>query len=293
MDIKHLQYFIEVTRLKSFSKAAEHLFVTQPTISKMLKNLESELGVPLFDRRGNKVELTDSGKVIYEQAQVIDKAFKDLQFQLDNLQDLKKGHISIGLPPMIGSLHFPNVIGRFQEQYPDITIQLVEKGSKRIEEDIAKGDLDIGVVVLPVNQNIFDFFPFEKEKLQLVVPLEHWSSKKEKVSLGQLKNEDFILFNEDFALHNRIISSCTVAGFKPNIISESSQWDFIGKMVASKLGIALMPASICKDVTSDVAIIDVTDPSINWELALIWRKKAYLSYASREWLNFTIEQLKT
>ncbi|WP_261129819.1 cidABC operon transcriptional activator CidR [Bacillus sp. Marseille-Q3570] len=292
MDIKHLQYFIEVTRLRSFSKAAEHMYVTQPTISKMLKNLENELGVHLFDRKSKKVELTDAGKVIYEQALVIDKAFKDLQYQLDNLQELKKGHIRIGLPPMIGSLHFPNIIGRFQERYPEISIQLVEKGSKRIEEDIDKGDLDLGVVVLPVNENLFEFYSFEREKLKLVIPPDHPFSKSEKIELAKLKDENFILFTEDFALHNRIISSCAVAGFKPSIVSESSQWDFIGKMVASKLGIAFMPESICKAVHSDVAILDVIDPSISWELAIIWRKKAYLSFAAREWLDFTIEKLK-
>ncbi|TLS35194.1 cidABC operon transcriptional activator CidR [Pseudalkalibacillus caeni] len=291
MDIKHLQYFIEVTKLKSFSKAAEHLFITQPTISKMIRNLEDELGVPLFDRTKKTVELTDAGRIIFDQATVIDKAFKDLRFQLDNLLELKKGSIRIGLPPMIGSLYFPDIIGRFHEHYPDISIQLVEYGSKRIEDEIDKGDLDLGVVVLPVNNSVFHSFSFEKENIQLVIPSSHRFASLSSIDLESLKDENFILFNEDFALHNRIISSCAMAGFQPNIISESSQWDFIGKMVSSRLGVALMPESICKDLTSDVSVLNVTSPSIYWELAIIWRKNKYLSYAAKEWLTFTQEQL--
>ncbi len=292
MDIKHLQYFIEVSRLKSFSKAAEHLYVTQPTISKMIRNLENELGVSLFARTSKRVELTDAGEVIFEQAKVIDKAFKDLEFQLENLTDLKKGNIHIGLPPMIGSLYFPDIIGGFHDEYPDISIQLFEYGAKRIEEEISKGDLDTGVVVLPVNEKIFDYFSFEKEEIKLVVSSSHRLSGQKEVKLEDLRDENFILFNEDFALHSRIISSCASAGFHPTIISESSQWDFIGKMAASKLGIALMPESICKDLNNNVSVLTVTDPPIHWELAVIWRKDMYLSYAAREWLKYTKAKLQ-
>lgn len=291
MDIKHLQYFIEVSRLRSFSKAAEHLYITQPTMSKMIRNLENELGVSLFARTNKRVELTDAGAVIFEQAKVIDKAFKDLEFQLENLTELKKGHIHIGLPPMIGSLYFPDIIGGFHERYPDITIHLFEDGSKRIEEEIDKGELDIGVVVLPVNEKVFNYYSFEKEEIKLVVSSSHRFANLKEIKIEQLRGENFILFNEEFALHTRIISSCASAGFQPNIISKSSQWDFIGKMAASGLGVALMPESICRDLTSDVSVLTVTDPSIHWELAVIWRKDMYLSFAAREWLTFARSKL--
>ncbi|MFD6439199.1 LysR family transcriptional regulator, partial [Peribacillus sp. NPDC060186] len=101
MDIKHLQYFIEVTNFNSFTRAADHLFITQPTISKMIKNLETELGVELFDRSRKQLVLTDAGRVVLEQAKLIDKAFHNLETEMDNLLGLKKGHIRIGLPPII------------------------------------------------------------------------------------------------------------------------------------------------------------------------------------------------
>ncbi|MFC3882231.1 cidABC operon transcriptional activator CidR [Bacillus songklensis] len=292
MDIKHLQYFIEVARLNSFSRAADHLFITQPTISKMIKNLENELGVTLFERSRKKLTLTDAGHVIFQQAQVIDKAFRNLEVELDSLLGLKKGFIRIGLPPIIDSRFFPSMIGSFHEQYPDITFQLVENGSKKIEEDVAADELDFGVVVLPTNNDLFHDLSFVEEDMRLIVHPSHPLADKKEINLAELDGESFILFNKDFVLRDRIISSCNLVGFTPHIISESSRWDSVEQMVACKLGVTILPEGICHHLESNVRTIKVVNPSINWKLAIIWRKDHYLSYAAKEWLRFTKEQLK-
>lgn len=292
MDIKHLQYFIEVTNFNSFSRAAEHLYITQPTISKMVKNLESELGVTLFDRSGKKMALTDAGRIILEQAKLIDKAFNNLETELDSLLGLKKGHIRIGLPPIFDAHFFLKIVGTFHEKYPGITFQLVEDGSKKIEEDVGNNLLDVGVVVLPTNNDVFGHFSFMEEDLNLVLHPSHQLADRKEVNLAELAEESFILFNKDFVLHDRIIASCNSAGFNPQIISETSQWSFIKEMVASKLGVSLLPESICRHLTKDVRAVKVVNPSISWNLAIIWGKDQYLSYAAKEWLQFTKQHLR-
>lgn len=292
MDIKHLQYFIEVSNHKSFSRAADHLFITQPTISKMIKNLESELGVELFDRSRKQLILTDAGHIILEQAKLIDKAFQNLKVELDNLTGLKKGHIRIGLPPIFNAHLFLKVVSIFHEKYPGITFELVENGSKKIEEDVEKNLLDVGVIVLPTNDEVFDHFSLMKEDLKLILHPSHPLAEKEKVNLEELANESFILFNKDFVLNDRIILSCKKAGFNPHIISESSQRSFIEEMVANKFGVSLLPASICHHLHKDVKSIDIVNPSISWNLAVIWAKNGYFSFAAREWIHFSKEQLK-
>ncbi|SDJ84669.1 cidABC operon transcriptional activator CidR [Sediminibacillus albus] len=291
MDIRHLKYFIEVAHFKSFTRAADHLFITQPTISKMIKNLESELGVELFDRSRKKLILTDAGRVILEQAQTIDKAFDNLQTELDDLLGLQKGHIRIGLPPIMDAERVIRILGEFHQLYPHITFQLLENGTKKIEEDINQDNLDVGITVLPTSEENFHYFSFKQEELRVVVPPTHHLASRKQIKLEELKDEQIILFNKDFALNDRISSACKEAGFLPTVVSESTQWDFIGKMIAADLGISILPYSVSQLLMEDVKTIKVISPTIEWDLAFIWRKNHYLSYATKEWLKFTQERL--
>jgi DNA-binding transcriptional LysR family regulator len=292
MDIKHLQYFIEVSKFNSFSRAADYLFITQPTISKMIKSLETDLGVALFDRSRKQLVLTDAGRIILEQAKLVDKAFKNLEMEIDNLTGLKTGNIRIGLPPIFNAHEFLRIVCSFHKKHPGITFHFEEYGSLKIEEDVANNLLDVGVIVLPTKNDMFEHFAFLEEDLRLILHPSHPFSKKETVDLAQLEHESFILFNKDFVLNGRIIQSCNQVGFNPHIISESARLSFIGEMVANKFGVSLLPDSVCSRLGENVTSIKVVNPSISWSLAIIWRKNQYIPYAAKEWLHFTIEQLK-
>lgn len=287
MDIRQLQYLIEVARLRSFTKAAESLYITQPTISKTIRQMEEELGVVLFDRVGKRITLTDAGQIMVNQAQNIVKSFNNMSAELDDLRNLKKGHIRIGLPPMVGSSFFPKVIGQFHKRYPEITIQLFEDGAKKVEADVDSGALDVGIAVLPVTVEGMQYFSFVEEKLNLLVHPSHrlWGLKE--ASLTELAGESFVLFREDFVLHDRIIAECVRVGFHPRVVYESSQWDLISEMVAANLGIALLPETVCREVDrSRVTILPLVNPVIPWNLGIIWREDRYLSFAAREWIRF-------
>jgi DNA-binding transcriptional LysR family regulator len=288
MDIRQLQYVWEVVRYKSFTKAAEALHITQPTISKMIRNLENELGTDVFVRNGKRVELTDAGQVIYSRAQHILHSFENLSSELNDLTHLKNGRIRIGLPPMVGANFFPTVMSQFRKQYPGIILQMVEDGSKKIEAGVGDGTLDVGVVLLPIAEEQFDYFSFVDKILKLVVHPTHRLAEREQVALSELAQESFISFREDFTLHDRIITECLRAGFQPNVLYESSQWDFISELVAANLGIAMLPETICATLDPHrVSTISLVDPVIPWQLAMIWRKEGYLSFAAREWIRFT------
>ncbi|MGG1662327.1 cidABC operon transcriptional activator CidR [Brevibacillus sp. NRS-1366] len=288
MDIRHLQYFLEVARHSSFTKAAESLYITQPTISKMVRNLEEELGVELFERLGKRVVMTDAGWVLFSQAEVMVKSFESMTVHINELMELKKGRIRIGLPPMVGANFFPRVIGQFCEQYPGIVLELLEAGSKKVEADVASGMLDSGVVLLPVDEDLFESFSFVNENIKVVVHPTHALASRQEVSLAELAGERFLVFHEDFALHKRIIDECVRVGFHPNVVYKSSQWDFLSEMVAANIGITLLPQTVCSELDPKrFHVMSLVNPQIKWHLAMIWRKNAYLSYATREWIRFT------
>jgi DNA-binding transcriptional LysR family regulator len=286
LEIKYLQYFIEVTRTGNFTSAAENLFITQPALSRIIKSMEDELDTQLFIRTRKKLILTDAGHALKKHTLEIQKHLQQLDEELDQMSMLEKRHIRIGLPTIINSTFFSQLIASFHQEYPEVTFQLEEDGSKANEEKIVNDLLDFGVVVLPDKNKNIDYYMFVNEKLKLVVPSSHHFAEKQEVSLQELKEENFIMFNRDFELRNLVMTACREAGFQPIIISETSQLDFIEEMVANDLGITLLPEGICRELTNDIKTISINNPEIQWSLAMIWKKDAHLSQVDKEFIRF-------
>lgn len=292
MDIRHLEYFTTVAKHLSFTKASQVLHISQPTISKMIKSLENDLGVTLF-YRSPRIELTDAGRALFRQAKIILTSFENIESELADVMTMKKGSIRIGLPPIIGASFFPKIIGEFKEIYPQINIQIIEEGSKKIEKGIETGTLDIGVVcTLPVKKNAFDMFSFIKSPLMVILHPEHSLADRSMISFKDLESETFVLYREDFSLHDKIIERCIEQnGYHPHVICESSQRDFMVEMVAAKLGISFLPEKICSELDSNrIKAIPIEEPNIYLHLAMIWKKERYISFAAMEWLKFTSEK---
>ncbi|SHN22115.1 LysR family transcriptional regulator [Gracilibacillus kekensis] len=291
MDFKHLQYFLEVTNTENFTQAAENLYITQPALSRIIKALEDELGVPLFIRSRKKIQLTDAGMVLRKHASTIVSQLHILDDEMDQLRTIKTGHIRIGLPTVVNSFFFSKLIAEFHELYPGVTFQLEEYGSKIIEEKLTIGELDCGVSVLTNQHPSFDYYTFVEDTLNLVVAEDHVLAKKQEIKIEDLKNESFIMFNQDFESRNIIINACKKAGFTPKIVSETSQIDFLEEMVATRLGVTLLPSSTSKELTKNIKSIPIHNPEITWSLAFIWKKDTYLSQTNKQFINFTKEKL--
>ncbi|GGD64315.1 LysR family transcriptional regulator [Paenibacillus nasutitermitis] len=292
MDLRQLSYFLEVARYASFSKASQAIHLSQPTLSKMVKNLEDELGLVLLDRSTRRVVLTEAGRVVQAHAQTVINASQQLLAAVLDLKEMRQGQFTLGLPPVIGASFFPKVIAEFHQIHPDITIQIVEEGGKRIEQLLLEGEIDLGVVVLPVDEVVFEVVPIVKRHLNLVVPLEHPLSNRRKVRLAELKEEPFILFRQEFNLHDRVKEACIGEGFEPRVAYESSQWDFIYELICANQGISLLPETICAKLDpAKVRVIRQIEPGIHWDLAIIWKKGGYISHAAQGWIDFALRVL--
>ncbi|MBF7023255.1 cidABC operon transcriptional activator CidR [Staphylococcus kloosii] len=289
MELKHMQYFVEVVKQKSMTKAAASLFITQPTISNTIKLLEEELEVILFSRYKNQIYLTDAGEAFFFQCKEMLKMYDNIPNELSNLLELKTGRLKIGIPTIINIRILINLISQFHEMYPNITFQLFENGSKKIENDIYYGDLDMGITVLPTNNKSFNTFSFLEEKLKLVVHKNHKLSKRKTVNIEDLKEQEFILFNSDFYLNDKIKNTCRDYGFNPNMIFETTQWSFIEEMLLNNLGICILPEGILELLDNNLKAIDINEPSMKWELAIIWRKDIIVDSLTKNWIKFLQE----
>lgn len=293
MEFHHLRYFIEVARQKSFTKAAKVCCVSQSAISKMIKDLESELGTALFIRNSKYVNLTDAGVIFFNQSQQIVSMFLNLKTDFENELKLEKGKIVIGLPSITGASVFAQLLASFRTKHPQIDIELYEYGSKKVVVGVKDGTLDLGVICNLPNDNLFDTMTLANDPLYVVVNPQHPLTNLSSVRLSALANEPFILFTKDFSLHEEIVNNCKLAGFQPKIIFETSQLELMIQMVAANLGIALLPSKTCKRLnTTRTVAIPFSEPAIFHKMSIIWRKDQYMSYAARLWLACAEEYFK-
>ncbi|KXH81822.1 LysR family transcriptional regulator [Sporosarcina sp. HYO08] len=290
MEFRDLKSFIEVATHNSFTKAAAHSYLTQSSLSKAVKKLEDELQVQLFDRSTRQLHLTDAGQIVYQQGQKALAALSELSILLDDLRNVTGGEIKLGIPPLIGTLFFPKIAHHFHKQYPNVTLELVELGAKLIEQLVEDGEIDLGIVVLPANENKFQISSLIQDEFVLFLHEDHPLAERSAVSLDELKDENFIIFSQDFALHDYVIQACENKGFTPNIAYKSSQWDLIIELVSSKLGITILPKSIYhKQTNSNVKIVPIENPILLWRLGIITKKGAYQSFAVKELLKMLEE----
>ncbi|MBO1205511.1 MULTISPECIES: cidABC operon transcriptional activator CidR [Staphylococcus] len=291
MDIKHMKYFVEVVNQHGMTNASKSLYIAQPTISKAIKDIEKELNMPLFDRSNRQLVLTDAGMVFYQKCKEILALYKDLPREINSLVGLETGHISIGLSAVMNMNKFIHILGEFHQQYPNVTYNLVENGGKMIEHQLINDEIDIGITTLPVDQSIFHSLPLYQEELKLVLNQEHHLANYQKVQMAMLKDEDFILFNEDFYLNDKIIEAAKNAGYIPNTVSKISQWNFIENLLNAHLGVSILPENIVNLLDSNFKNITLEDPGMRWELGVIWKRDKYLSYATRQWIDFMKQRL--
>ncbi|MDG0822814.1 MAG: LysR substrate-binding domain-containing protein [Staphylococcus equorum] len=291
MDIKQMKYFVEVVNQNSMTNASKSLYIAQPTISKAIKDLEKELNMTLFDRSKRQLALTDAGRVFYQKSKEILTLYNDLPREVNSLLGLETGHISIGLSAVMNMNKFIHILGEFHQKYPNVTYNLVENGGKMIETQLIKDELDIGITTIPVDQSIFHSVLLYEEELKLVLNKEHRLANYEQVDMSMLKDEDFILFNEDFYLNDKIIESAKNSGFVPNTISKISQWNFIENLLSAHLGVSILPENIVNLLDGNFKSIKIDDPAMRWELGVIWKRDKYLSHATKKWIEFMKQRL--
>ena len=290
MDIRALRYFVELVREQSFTRASEKLFVTQPTISKMIRNMEEELGQPLLNREGHSFTLTDSGQVLFARGQLILAQMQQLEAELADLQSLQHGRLALGIPPMVGHV-YADLIRAYRSRYPKVELSIVEYGGRRIEQAVLEGELDLAITMLPTREEgVLSALELDCYPIQVVLPdLPRWRGDSE-IRLADLQEEPFLLYTQAFTLSERLEQACQQAGFVPQVAARSSQWDFLTAMVRSGMGVAFLPEPICRRLTPDGLVLRPLLPELSWRLGVIWPAKRYLSRTAEAWLALCREQ---
>lgn len=293
LDAQALRCFVEVVRRQGFTRASGALRLTQPAVSRVVKGLEEELGTPLLVRERRRVRLTEAGQIAYARAQAILDSLQGLEEEVQELSALRRGRLRFGMAPVVGVTYFPPLLAEFHRAHPGISLELREEGSHEVEALVRGHELDLGAVVLPTDEAVFGTMPFVKEVLRAVLHPSHPLARRRSIALSDLAPYPLVQYRPEFALHGLIREACRASGFEPRVVSESSHWDFIVALVAANLGVALLPATICRRLSPhEVRSVRLREPVIPWNAALVWRRDRDLPPATRAFLAFAERRLK-
>ncbi|MBF2753044.1 cidABC operon transcriptional activator CidR [Staphylococcus saprophyticus] len=286
MEIKQMKYFVEVVKNGGMTRASKHLYIAQSTISKNIKSIEDEFNVTLFDRRKKHIILTDIGQIFYDKCVEALAILDDLSLEMDDVTNIERGHIRLGISAIMDVRLFTESLNQFHSMYPNVTYEVVEGGGKAVEFYLNNDEIDVGITTLPVDDDIYHAVPLYKEKLMLVVDKNSKYAKQSSVYLGDLKNERFIMFHDDYYIKDQIIESCRKVGFHPKMVAKMAQITFIENMILDGIGVSILPESIVSILNKDITGIEITGADVNWNLGIIWKKESYINYVTREWINF-------
>ncbi|CAN7657069.1 LysR substrate-binding domain-containing protein [Duganella sp. LjRoot269] len=293
MDIRSLRYFIETVRLNSFTQAAESLHVTQSTISKMVRQLEEELGAQLLIREGRKLTLTDTGGVVYARGEEMLATMSRLTAEVRDTQAMERGRLTVGIPPMINLLFTP-VLKAFRQRHPNIALTLQEDAGQEIERQVALGELEIGMTVLPADPLLgLQTAPIASYPIWALAARGTFQKSRSTLTLKALAKTPLVLLKDDFAMTRSLRKAFGDAGFEPSIAAQSGQWDWLVAMASAGMGVALLPEPfIHRLAIGQMDAVRLTDPGLQWQPAHVWRG-SYLSHAARAWLEVCRDVLGT
>jgi len=259
MELRHLKYFLVVAEELNFTKAAEKLCISQPPLSRQIKELEDELGAKLFERNNKKVTLTEAGKYF---KQKIVTQLQDLESTILTTKKISEnvnGEYRIGYISSVFSGAISKLVQFLTTQYPYLKIKLYEVSTAKQILALEQNKLDLSIVRAPLVSKKIDIRPWFKDSYSLV----YNNSTREKImDLSKLEHEVFVFFNKDYApdYYRSLMEICSRYGFIPNIVHESNNINSIIQLVKNGLGISIVPSSLKNNyVYPELSFIDLDD----------------------------------
>jgi DNA-binding transcriptional LysR family regulator len=293
VELRHLRYFVTLAEELHFGRAAQRLNIAQPPLSRQIQQLEEELGTVLFERDHRRVRLTEAGEVFLRWAKRILNDTDLAMAETKRTGRGEQGHLSIGFVVAASYEIVPTVLREFRSRYPDVTVRLHEMTTVEQVEALSQGRLHAGFVRSPIRHPMFTERVLQHETFIVALPAYHPLSTASKVRLADLKEEGFILFHRHMGPdhYDQIVGMCVSHGFRPTIVQEAVQMSTIINLVASGLGVSIVPSSVACMQRRGVAYRTLSDPTPGFDISIVWNKQA-TSPALRNFLDVVHEMFE-
>ena len=305
MNIEKMEYIVAVAQERSFSKAAAKLHLTQPSLSQSVSSLEQSLGYRIFRRTTNSVSLTDEGAVFVETAERILAMCRECDAKVSDINELKSGNLTVGVPNFRGTVILPRILPRFMKEYPGVKISVVESSSNQLEMLTAKGKTDLTIINLPIKQSGIAYVPVCKERLLLAAPPDHPLCEKYGVTFPQdfsrlpiisfddIRHAPFVVLRQEHRLRQSADRIFQYAGIAPDIKLEINNLLTAEQLVAAGIGFLIIGETAARfsNLTPCPAYFRMAVP-IEWTLVVAHQENRYMSKIAMEFLRVTKEALR-
>jgi len=279
VELRHLRYFLAVADALHFTRAAESLHVSQPTLSLQVRELERELGAPLFDRIGRSVRLTEAGRVFRRHALGAVREVDTGREAVADLMGLRRGTLRVGVTHSFSTALMPGAVAGFRRIHPGVGLAIEKTSGRAIEQALVAGALDLGIAFAPpeapevVAETLFE------EEVVLVVARDHPVSGRDRVDLADLGGIPLALITREFATRRLIDDRFREAGIGPEVIVEMNDIDSLLEIVRLGTGATVLSRRAVTDIRG-LALVRIVAPDMTRTAALLWHREAYRTAAA-------------
>lgn len=295
MELHQLQYVIQVAEYLNFSRAAERLCVTQPTLSHQISKLEDEFGVTLFERKTRSVKLTPAGEKFVEQAKKVMAELDILRSEMQMNRSVGSGNIRIGLPA--ADAHgMAACVSAFRRSYPGIQLKIVENaGSEELIKLLLTGNVDIACV-LPLPDKDYgaqiEFYPLISGELMLITSKQHRFAQRKHIKLAEAAQEYFVFAPVTHSMYIVALNACRRSGFEPRIACECAQLNNLLSFVAKGLGISFVSSQFVNSLPPDIRVISF-EPAMERTVALAVMKNKHQMPVVSVFRDFVLQAFRS
>ncbi|MFE0090702.1 LysR family transcriptional regulator [Streptomyces sp. NPDC059016] len=283
MQFQQLQYFVAVAEARHFTRAAERVHVSQPSLSQQIRSLEKELGAELFSRARGNIALTDAGEALLPLARRILADADTARHEVQELAQLRRGRVRLGATPSVCTGLLPDVLRVFHDLHPGIELLVEESGSHDLVRELARGALDLALVVLPLPTPSPALTTVELLQEDLVVVSSAASrAPRRPVRIADLQGEPLVMFRHGYDLRELTVAACRAEGFEPAFTVEGGEMDAVLGFVRAGLGLAVVPRMVAAQAGRHLRVTALARPGLRRTIALAHRSDVAPPRAARE-----------
>lgn len=291
MQLHQLRYFVAVAEVRHFTQAADLVGITQPSLSKQIHALETDLGAPLFERVRGNIALTAAGEVLLPLAKRILADVDTATREVQELVGLRRGRVRLGATPSLATSLAPPVLRRFRDAHPTVDLRVEEGGSQDLVRDLLRGDLDLALIIEPSagTDPGLRADPILRESLVVasVDPLPAASERGE-VRITDLRDLPLVMFREGYDLRDATLQACRAAGFEPTLSVDGGEMDAVLSFVEAGLGVALVPGIVVAR-RAGIRVTRLVPPGVRRTIAVARRRDVVPTHAGRELRRILLE----